>query len=688
MAFEPIARADRPPRRRQRLLPVVVTLTAILMLGTGAFALLTGTQGITLTAEPETTDIRLRGGVAVHWGTHWRARPGVYALEARAPGYRVLREPLTVTRDADQRHRIRLEKLPGHLALTTTPAGVQVLLDGSERGTSPVTLRDLPPGAHRLELRHPRHRTFTQDVDIEGLDRTLELAPALEPLWGTVRVDSLPTGAQVRVAGTVAGATPASVAVIAGEELRLELPGHKSWQQRMDIAPGATLDLGTLTLAAADASLQISSTPQGASVILDGHHQGSTPLTLAVAPGTAHKIVLFLPGHVDASREVRLDSGEQQTLTVELSPRLGILDIELEPADARLYLDGVRQPGGTRRLELPARPHHLKVEREGYLTQERTLTPLPGTPQALVFKLQKPTAAQPATTAPTANSTTSPAATTPVPAGTEAARAPQLLLFRPDTTFTLGSSRREQGRRSDEVEHSVSLKRPFYLGVYEVTNAQYREFERTHSSSHAGAKTLDLARQPVVKVSWTDAARYCNWLSGKTGLKPFYVIRDGRVTGSDKTATGYRLPTEAEWDWAARIGADGLALKFPWGDQFPPVIATENIADSTAGDLVATRVPGYTDNRAASAPVGSYPANAKGLHDLGGNVAEWVHDHYGIAPPGIAALDPLGPETGGTHVIRGPGWRHGSLVDLRLARRDQGAGPRDDLGFRVARYAE
>ena len=669
----------------------MIALTAILMLGAGALALLTGTQDITLTAEPENTDIRLRGGVAVHWGTYWRARPGVYTLEARAPGYRELREPLTVTRDADQRHRIQLEKLPGHLALTTTPAGVQVLLDGSARGTTPVTLRDLPPGNHRLELRHPRHRTFTQDVDIEGLDRTLELAPTLEPLWGTIRVDSLPTGAQVRVAGTAAGATPASVAVIAGEELRLELPGYKSWQQRMDIAPGATLDLGTLTLAAADASLQISSTPPGASVTLDGHHQGSTPLTLAVAPGTAHKIALFLLGHADASRAVRLNSGEHQTLTVELSPRLGILDIELEPADARLYLDDVRQPGGTRRLELPARPHRLKVEREGYLSQERTLTPLPGTPQALVFKLQKPAAAQPAAaaaTAPTANSAANPVAPTPVPAGAEAARAPQLLLFRPDITFTLGSSRREQGRRSDEVEHSVSLKRPFYLGVYEVTNAQYREFERTHSSSHAGTKTLDLARQPVVKVSWTDAARYCNWLSGKTGLKPFYVIRDGQVAGSDNTATGYRLPTEAEWDWAARIGADGQARIFPWGDQFPPVIATENIADSTAGDLVATRVPGYTDNRAISAPVGSYPANAKGLHDLGGNVAEWVHDHYGIAPPGIAALDPLGPETGGTHVIRGPGWRHGSLVDLRLACRDQGDGPRDDLGFRVARYAE
>lgn len=76
-----------------------------------------------------------------------------------------------------------------------------------------------------------------------------------------------------------------------------------------------------------------------------------------------------------------------------------------------------------------------------------------------------------------------------------------LRLFRPEGTFTLGAGRREQGRRADQVERQVQLQRPFYLGVHEVTNAQYRRFQRGHSSSHAGGKTLDLAAQPVVRVS-------------------------------------------------------------------------------------------------------------------------------------------------------------------------------------------
>ena len=97
----------------------------------------------------------------------------------------------------------------------------------------------------------------------------------------------------------------------------------------------------------------------------------------------------------------------------------------------------------------------------------------------------------------------------------------------------------------------------------------------------------------------------------------------------------------------------------------------------------------YDDGHAVTAPVGSYPANPVGIHDLGGNVAEWCHDYYDAYLGELAVnKDPLGPEEGRHHVVRGAGWRDATISELRLSYRDYSDKPRPDLGFRVARYAD
>jgi formylglycine-generating enzyme required for sulfatase activity len=98
---------------------------------------------------------------------------------------------------------------------------------------------------------------------------------------------------------------------------------------------------------------------------------------------------------------------------------------------------------------------------------------------------------------------------------------------------------------------------------------------------------------------------------------------------------------------------------------------------------------GYEDRYPVSAPVGSFPPNALGFADLGGNVAEWIHDVYWIPPPDAPLeRDPAGPPPGDLHVILGSSFLHGSVSELRLAFRDYGLKPRPDVGFRIARYAE
>ena len=154
--------------------------------------------------------------------------------------------------------------------------------------------------------------------------------------------------------------------------------------------------------------------------------------------------------------------------------------------------------------------------------------------------------------------------------------------------------------------------------------------------------------------------------------------------------TGYRLPTEAEWAWVARVDAGGVTRLYPWGDQYPPPEGAGNFADKSAASLVSGWLDGYDDGFAGPAPVGSFKPNALGAHDLGGNVSEWCHDCYSTYPynPSRSWVDPMGPESGQHHVVRGSSWRHFSMTTLRCSYRDYSDESRDDLGFRVCRYLE
>ena len=195
---------------------------------------------------------------------------------------------------------------------------------------------------------------------------------------------------------------------------------------------------------------------------------------------------------------------------------------------------------------------------------------------------------------------------------------------------------------------------------------------------------------PVANVTWEQAVRFCNWLSTKEGLTPVYKEEFGEWVAIRPFPNGYRLPTEAEWAWAMRYGGSPGALRYPWGQDWPPRGDAGNYADQSADGLTPTLIPGYDDGFASTAPVGNFGANGAGLADGGGNVAEWVNDWYTVPTPGQTrpVVDPLGPERGNTRVIRGSGWKHAGQTELRLSYRDHGDSRRPDVGFRIARNLE
>ncbi|MFL3656054.1 MAG: SUMF1/EgtB/PvdO family nonheme iron enzyme, partial [Halioglobus sp.] len=366
------------------------------------------------------------------------------------------------------------------------------------------------------------------------------------------------------------------------------------------------------------------------------------------------------------------------TQTVTLQAELGEVRFSISPASAVLRIDGKAVGKSNQTLSLPAVEHTLEVSLDGYATVRRRVTPRPGLAQLVKVTLQTQRAVKLARIKPEITT----------------ALGQTLLLFKPGESamadFTMGASRREPGRRANEVLHPVALRRMFYLQTTEVTNAQFRQFEPDHNSGQVESSSLNQKHQPAAQVSWQQAAAFCNWLSKKEGLPAFYQQKKGIVTGYNSSATGYRLPSEAEWAWAARTSGQAL-LRFPWGDTFPPTQVVGNYADTTSAYVTGSSLNSYTDGHVVSAPVASFKPNQHGLYDMGSNTSEWVHDVYGIpSANGATQRDPLGrqPQTDDNYVIRGASWDHSKLRELRLSYRDYGQAGRDDVGFRVARYAE
>jgi formylglycine-generating enzyme required for sulfatase activity len=242
-----------------------------------------------------------------------------------------------------------------------------------------------------------------------------------------------------------------------------------------------------------------------------------------------------------------------------------------------------------------------------------------------------------------------------------------------DGRFTMGSSSSEKGRDKDEgTQHSVTIS-GFYLSRNEITQGQYRTFDDDHQSYFKGDN------RPVEDVTWLDATRFCNWLSEQEGLTAFYDEHDlsqaSPHVAMNWEADGYRLPTEAEWEYACRAGKPS---PFYTGH----CITTEQANYNGEHPYRMCTIGVY---RQEPWNVGSGSPNAFDLSDMHGNILEWCNDWYG-AYPRESATNPAGPVSGTERVARGGSW-YGGASACRSAEREAFSPDYavNYLGFRVAR---
>ncbi len=667
-------RASEPakPVRRFTLTPLQLVLGAVGVVAAVVLWFIFTAMSVSLLTSPTAANVRVSGGLpALRLGDRVLLQPGNYHVRAELPGYKAAELPIKVTKAPNQAFKLTLAKLPGRLRIDV-PAAARVSVDGKEVGNAPGEF-ELAAGRHSVAIAAERYQPFTADVDVEGLGKAQAFKPQLVPGWGVVNVTSEPAGAQLLVNGEPRGVTPLKAEIMAGAhpvELRLE--GFKPWTTDILVKANEPQELGPVKLGLPDGRLAVRSDPPGASVSVAGVYRGQTPLELELRPDLDHSVVLTRPGYEAITRQVSLGAGEQRTLSVPLSGVFGEVAVRAQPADAQLFIDGKPSGAANQTLRLVATTHDIEIRKAGFVDFKTSVTPRPGVQQRVETTLLTPEQSR--------------IAATPAVART---KFDQQLRLMPIGSFTMGSPRREPGRRANESQRDVEFKRGFYIGVTEVSNAQFRRFKPEHRSGIVGNHTLDLDNQPVVAVTWMEAALYCNWLSEQEGLPAAYEKKGEGLVAVNPMSKGYRLPSDAEWEWAARYAGGGKLRRYAWGDSLPVGARSGNYADTTARLVVQDVIPDYDDGFAASAPVGKFPANTLGLQDLGGNVAEWVHDYYTvIADTSQVLVDPLGPADGKQHVIRGASWKHSGVTDLRLSARDFGEGSRNDVGFRVARYAD
>jgi formylglycine-generating enzyme required for sulfatase activity len=654
----------------------LLAITAALLVVFGIFALLLSRlQTVRITVLPASAEV-------TGSGFGWRSAdtllllPGERRVRAEADGYLPIERVVEVKEEAPLSLQLQLKEKPGVLEIDTGGITARVFVDGAELGTVPGDVQ-IPGGERTLTLRAERHLDLVQKITVAGRGTRQALSLRLQHSWGALEVSASTAGASVSVNDAAPVALPTRVDLPAGlHRLRISARGARDWQSAILLKAGETQRIGPVELGAPDARLRVTSRPAGADVTVGGVFRGRTPVTVGLPAGSQHDISVSLQGYRSVERRVYAAADKDIALSLALQSVPVRLTVQGDPLDAEVVIEGEVRGKTPLTFELPARRHSFEVRKAGMQVERIDVDLSAAVDRTVDYKLVPVGRARD---------------WKPPPPALRAQTTGTLLRLITGGSFTMGSERREQGRRANEFPRKVTLARPYYLGTREVTNGEFRRYKADHNSGFVGKRTLDLDGQPVSNASWSDAVQYCNWLSTQEGLPVAYEQKGGRWALIEPVTTGYRLPTEAEWEYAARHAGPGARTqRYEWGDALPPPAGIGNLAGSEAIDEMTRVLDGWQDDYPAIAPPGKFRANGFGIFDMTGNLSEWVHDAYVSFDANAGGTDPLGPAAAANmrRVIKGSHWRTTTFADLRAAWRDGFDGASQEVGFRVARYAE
>ena len=519
------------------------------------------------------------------------------------------------------------------------PQGATILLDGERVGSGAWSNERQEAGGYALRVTAPQHDPHEATIYVEPGGRTVERV-TLRPRFGTLAVtvvetfddledaapalflDGAPVTASFQAAGK--GRVRAELPRVADgpHDVEVQLDGFATWTGSVEVPSGGEAKVEA-RLEPRFGLLDVRSEPAGAAVIVDGTQAGRTPLRRKVAEGNHALEVRADAEHLRPhSAHVAVRRGTEEKLVVTLEEITGALLVATEPPGATVSVDGQRVGTSPVRMEAArVGRREVVIEKEGWERKVLAVTVAEGRTAMERVTLE------------------------------ERKGPPGMVWVRlPGGSFQMGST---DGDSREKPVHRVTVD-GFELTKSEVTVAQYRACVDAGTCNAGGT------------------GEYCNWDKGDRGAHPINCVDWGQSAAFCKWAGG-RLPTEAEWEYAARSG--GRDWTYPWGNE--QATCSRAVMDD-GGD-------GCGKNRTWPVCSKSAGHSAQGLCDMAGNVWEWVADWYGDYSP-AASRNPTGPGSGSVRVCRGGGWFN-PAAGLRAAYRngnrpgDRGSG----LGFRCLR---
>ena len=586
---------------------------------------------------------------------------GDYRVVVRRAGYEEFADTLRIEADRRTTRAIVLTEKPGSLMLELSPADAQVSLPDIGEPYRPGMA--LPAGDYRVVVRRAGYEEFAGTLRIEaGRRTTRSIVLAGEP--GSLMLELSPVDAQVSLPDIGEPYRP-GMALPAGDyRVVVRRSGYTEFAGAVRIEAGRRTTR-SIVLAGEPGSLMLELSPADAQVSLPDI---GAPYRPGMAlPAGDYRVVVRRAGYTEFAGAVRIEAGRRTTRSIVLAGEPGSLMLELSPADAQVSLPDIGEPYRPG-MALPAGDYRVVVRREGYQEFDETLRIAAGqrttraialveTPGSLMLQLEprdaqvilpdidpryRPGLELPAgdyrvvvrragyeefngairiytgqrtTVAITLNRIVGAVFRDALRGGGEG---PAMVVL-PTGRFRMGDLA-GGGDDDERPVRTVTISRPIAMGQYEVTFADYARFARATGRNPPDDEGWGRGNRPVIYVSQRDAQAYAQWLSTQTGKR-------------------YRLPSEAEWEYAARAGR---STRYSSGNAIGRNQANCNGCGSE------------WNNR--TAPVGSFSANAFGLNDMHGNVREWVQDCYGNyqdAPTDGSARTIRGCERA---VLRGGSW--------------------------------
>ena len=543
-------------------------------------------------------------------GKPWRRRLVVVAASTFATGIAAVAALLWLAGDATETSRAGAT-----LVVETVPPGVEVLVDDVSVGETPFERGDLPPGAHTVTLRHPLYETERlPDLDFAP-QRVLRIERTLVRAIGSLTVVAEPRSAWIEIDGErVAYGTPVTLEGLRAGALELTLGanGYRTEQVQAAVSKNQIGRLEWTLAPLPQGTLTLDLDPEDARVAFLGDGGPYAP-GMRLLVGT-YEIEVAREGFSTVTLPVQVGDGNTR-VPVALRPVPQPFAVTVTPQHAAVALRGTDQPYRPDMLLEPG-DYDVDVSSPGY--EPASVNVIHGhgpTRHRVILALRRPEMVS-------------------VPAG----------------SFRQGCLSRRGCRDDERPVRDVRIG-GFELSKHEISFDHYDAFASATARASPDDEGWGRGSRPAVNVSWEDAEAYTAWLSAETGER-------------------YRLPTESEWEYAARAGAE---TAYPWGDQVVPNRANCDGCGASAADRTV--------------PVGSFEPNRWGLHDMHGNVWEWVrdcwHETYGRAPVDGTAWEGIGCSR---RVLRGGAWLNPPAVLRTAVRNRLPPGSRNGAaGFRVAR---